>query len=137
MDHAVLDPEVEQKLFRVGYLFYYATEVGLREPLDKAALKMRLNSLMADAVILANRAKLDVLNSSSMMDNALFLKEQMFNVGTGYLYYYISNYRVNSVRSGMNEENQLNRGFVEWCGGDDVIMVEELWVGFIVKDIAT
>jgi len=105
----VLDPEIQTKTFRVGYLFYYATSAGFQqEPFNKAALKKRLNVLMEDAIILANRAKLDVLNALSMMDNALFLKEQKFNEGTGQLYYYISNYTVNLVRGGMDEDDELD-----------------------------
>jgi glycylpeptide N-tetradecanoyltransferase len=92
----------------VGYLFYYATEIGFQNPFDKEALKARLNTLMSDALILAKRAKLDVLNASSIMDNALFVQELKFGRGDGQLYYYISNYNVNPLAGGMNEDDELD-----------------------------
>jgi glycylpeptide N-tetradecanoyltransferase len=95
---------------------YYATEVGFQEPFDKVALKARLNILMADAVSLANRAKLDVLNASSMMDNALFLEEQKYITGNGQLYYYISNYKFNPVAGGMDGDDELDTDLLSGVG---------------------
>jgi len=80
------------------------------------ALEARLNILMASAIILANRAKLDVLNALSMMDNALFLKKQKFNRGDGQLYYYISNYKFNPVAGGMDEDDKLDMDLLSGVG---------------------
>jgi glycylpeptide N-tetradecanoyltransferase len=71
---------------------------------------------MADALVLAKRAKLDVLNASSIMDNALFVKEQMFGRGDGQLYYYISNYNVNPVAGGMNVNGALDTDLLSGVG---------------------
>ncbi|KAG8413116.1 glycylpeptide N-tetradecanoyltransferase [Metarhizium acridum] len=70
-------------VLRVAYLFYYASETGLSEPFDKPSLKTRLNALINDALILAKRAKLDVFNALSLMDNALFLEQQSLAEATG------------------------------------------------------
>lgn len=116
MEHTVLDPEIQRKSFRVGYLFYYASEAGRNDPFFREALKTRLNTLMADALVLAKRAKLDVLNACSIMNNALFLEEQMFKRGDGQLYYYISNYKVNPIAGGMNEYNGLDTELLSGVG---------------------
>ena len=73
----------------MAYLFYYASESGLVQPFDKPALKTRLNNLVNDALILAKRAKLDVFNALSLMDNGLFLEQQKFGGGDGQLHYYL------------------------------------------------
>ncbi|CCE28811.1 probable NMT1-N-myristoyltransferase [Claviceps purpurea 20.1] len=95
-------------VLRVGYLFYYATEVGLTTPPDKDALKTRLNALIKDALILAKKAKLDVFNALTLMDNALFLEQQKFGAGDGQLHYYLFNYRANPIAGGVNAGNRLD-----------------------------
>ncbi|KAG6114544.1 glycylpeptide N-tetradecanoyltransferase [Claviceps humidiphila] len=95
-------------VLRVAYLFYYATEVGLTTPPDKEALKTRLNVLIKDALILAKKAKLDVFNALTLMDNALFLEQQKFGGGDGQLHYYLFNYRANPIAGGVNAGNRLD-----------------------------
>ncbi|KAG6092643.1 glycylpeptide N-tetradecanoyltransferase [Claviceps sp. LM220 group G6] len=95
-------------VLRVAYLFYYATEVGLTTPPDKEALKTRLNALIKDALILAKKAKLDVFNALTLMDNALFLEQQKFGGGDGQLHYYLFNYRANPIAGGVNAGNRLD-----------------------------
>jgi len=90
----------------VAYLFYYASDVGLKEPFNKEALKTRLNALIAEALLIADQFKFDVFNTLSMMDNALFLSDQKFGTGDGILYYYLSNYKVNPISSGMKVDNK-------------------------------
>ena len=92
-------------MIRAAYLFYYATDVGLQKPFDKAALKTRLNVLVTDALILGRRFKFDVFNGLSLMDNALFLKDQKFGRGDGQLHYYLFNYMANPIAGGMDERN--------------------------------
>lgn len=106
IESTVLDPTIsaEYPKIRVAYLFYYASDVGLQEPFNKEALKTRLNVLMADAVLIANSFNFDVFNALSMMDNVLFLSDQKFGTGDGVLYYYLSNYKVNPISSGMNDD---------------------------------
>ncbi|KAK3187196.1 glycylpeptide N-tetradecanoyltransferase [Lecanicillium sp. MT-2017a] len=98
----------KHKVIRVAYLFYYASEVGISQPDDRAALKTRLNALMNDALILAKRAKFDVFNALSLMDNGLFLEQQKFGGGDGQLHYYLFNYRAGAISSGVDQNNQLD-----------------------------
>ncbi|KAG6031878.1 glycylpeptide N-tetradecanoyltransferase [Claviceps citrina] len=125
-------------VLRVAYLFYYATEAGLSAPdpdtqtdtqtntdtkakakakantkaSTKAdttpALKTRLNALIHDALILAKKARLDVFNALSLMDNALFLEEQKFGGGDGQLHYYLFNYRARPIAGGVDAANRLD-----------------------------
>ncbi|KAG5979622.1 glycylpeptide N-tetradecanoyltransferase [Claviceps digitariae] len=96
-------------VLRVAYLFYYATEAGLTTtPADKSVLKTRLNALINDALILAKKAKLDVFNALTLMDNALFLEQQKFGGGDGQLHYYLFNYRAHPIAGGVNGSNQLD-----------------------------
>ncbi|RDA93242.1 hypothetical protein CP533_6487 [Ophiocordyceps camponoti-saundersi (nom. inval.)] len=97
-------------VIRVAYMFYYASDAGLMQPPDRSALKSRLNSLVNDALILAKRAKLDVFNALTLMDNTLFLEQQKFGPGDGQLHYYLFNYRANRIAGGVNKRNQLDEG---------------------------
>jgi glycylpeptide N-tetradecanoyltransferase len=76
--------------------------------MDKAALKSRLNDLMSDALILAQRLGFDVMNALSLMDNALFLEEQIFGPGDGDLHYYLFNYFANPIAGGVDENKELD-----------------------------
>ncbi|PHH86816.1 hypothetical protein CDD83_9730 [Cordyceps sp. RAO-2017] len=106
-------------ILRVAYLFYYASETGLVQPIDKAALKTRLNGLMNDALIMAKRNKFDVFNALTLMDNALFLEQQKFGAGDGQLHYYLFNYRMNHIAGGVNKKNQLDEN---GCSGIGLVM---------------
>jgi glycylpeptide N-tetradecanoyltransferase len=101
---------------RAGYLFYYATEVGLATPVEKPALKKRLNELMGDALILAKRYKFDVFNALSLMDNALFLEQQKFGPGDGQLHYYLFNYKAKPIAGGVDAKNQLDEDKLSGVG---------------------
>lgn len=50
---------------------------------ERKVLKDRLNELMADALIVANKNKFDVFNALTLMDNNLFLADQ--KVGSEFL----------------------------------------------------
>ncbi|KAG5920728.1 glycylpeptide N-tetradecanoyltransferase, partial [Claviceps africana] len=106
-------------VLRVAYLFYYATEAGLTTPPSKSALKTRLNALVHDALILAKRARLDVFNALTLMDNALFLEQQKFGGGDGQLHYYLFNYRARPIAGGVTAGNQLDE---ETCSGIGLVM---------------
>ncbi|KHN94523.1 Glycylpeptide N-tetradecanoyltransferase [Metarhizium album ARSEF 1941] len=103
-------------VLRVAYLFYYATEAGIGEAVDKPALKQRLNALVKDALILAKRAKMDVFNALSLMDNALFLEQQKFGGGDGHLHYYLFNYRASPIPGGVNAKNELDEDHLSGVG---------------------
>ncbi|ELU43842.1 N-myristoyl transferase [Rhizoctonia solani AG-1 IA] len=75
-----------------AYLFYYATAESGGEP----AVKARVQALITDALVLANKARFDVFNALTLMDNYPFLKELnhiQFGQGDGYLNYYLYNWR--------------------------------------------
>ncbi|KAF8710687.1 Glycylpeptide N-tetradecanoyltransferase, partial [Rhizoctonia solani] len=72
-----------------AYLFYYATAESGGEP----AVKARVQALITDALVLANKARFDVFNALTLMDNYPFLKELNFGQGDGYLNYYLYNWR--------------------------------------------
>jgi glycylpeptide N-tetradecanoyltransferase len=55
---------------------------------------------------LAKDQGFDVFNALTIMDNALFLKQQKFGRGTGLLHYYLSNYRTQFIERGVNEFNE-------------------------------
>jgi glycylpeptide N-tetradecanoyltransferase len=69
-----------------GYLYYYATDVAFEDGADDdGRLKKRLQTLIGDALVIANQAKLDVFNALTLMDNVSILKdlkvrEEMFSL---------------------------------------------------------
>lgn len=93
---------------KAAYLFYYATETGLATPVDREALKTRLNALVSDSLVFCKQAKFDVYNALSLMDNGLFLEEQKFGPGDGQLHYYLFNYRANPIGGGVDRRNRLD-----------------------------
>lgn len=106
----------KHKVLRAAYLFYYASESGLTTPLDRSAHKARLNQLVGDTLSVAKRAKFDVFNALSLMDNALFLEEQKFGRGDGLSHYYLFNYRAAPVTGGIDEEKQLDEQVLSGVG---------------------
>jgi len=58
-----------------AYLYYYATETAFEpQAEDSGALKRRLENIVKDALIVADRAKFDVFNALSLMDNVPLLE---------------------------------------------------------------
>lgn len=56
------------------YLYYYATETAFEPQAEESgALKRRLEILIKDALIVADRAKFDVFNVLTLMDNVPLL----------------------------------------------------------------
>ncbi|KAI0144530.1 acyl-CoA N-acyltransferase [Xylariaceae sp. FL1272] len=101
---------------RAAYLFYYASEAGLTTPVDKDALKVRLNALVSDALVYCRQYKFDVCNALSLMDNALFLEDQKFGPGDGQLHYYLFNYRANPIAGGVDKRNRLDTNNLSGIG---------------------
>jgi len=106
----------KHSVIRAAYLFYYATEAGMTTPVDRSALKVRLNALVGEALILAKQQKFDVFNALSLMDNGLFLEQQKFGAGDGQLHYYLFNYRANPIAGGVNKKNQLDEDNLSGVG---------------------
>ncbi|GME68220.1 unnamed protein product [[Candida] boidinii] len=104
---SVLD-NAQHDTLGVAYLFYYASEAGLDKPRDDEEgtkeLAKRLKSLIADALILAKRVKVDVFNALTSQDNCLFLDDLKFGAGDGYLNFYLFNYKAFPVKGGIDSE---------------------------------
>jgi len=72
-------------LLKAAYSYWnVATTVPLRE-------------LMYDALILAKQENFDVFNALSIMENESFLKELKFDIGDGYLQYYLYNWKCSKI----------------------------------------
>ena len=64
--HSVLD---------AAYLYYYATETAFEPQAEETgALNRRLEDLIKDALIVADRAKFDVFNALTLMDSVPLLE---------------------------------------------------------------
>ncbi|CDW97683.1 hypothetical protein [Sporisorium scitamineum] len=70
-------------------------------PTLKLRLKLRLNHLMQTLLIIARDFNFDVVNCLTVMDNPLFLQEQKFGPGDGFLRFYLFNWRTKPVAGGM------------------------------------
>lgn len=68
---------------------------------SKSKLKVRLNALVYDMLILAKNHGFDVLNCLTVMDNPLFLADQLFGPGDGFLRHYLFNWRIRPIAGGM------------------------------------
>ena len=60
--------------------------------------------MIADALILAKRVKVDVFNALTSQDNCLFLDDLKFGAGDGYLNFYLFNYKAFPVKGGIDSE---------------------------------
>lgn len=69
--------------------------------------------------MLAKKARFDVFNALTLMDNALFLEQQKFGAGDGQLHYYLFNYKMNPIAGGVDRRNQLDE---ENCSGIGLVM---------------
>ena len=66
---------VKYSVLDAAYLYYYATETALEPQAEESgALKRRLEDLIKDALIVADRAKFDVVNALTLMDNVPLLE---------------------------------------------------------------
>ncbi|KAI8877033.1 N-myristoyl transferase [Backusella circina FSU 941] len=82
-----------------AYMFYYGLETPAEHKADDSAyIKKRLNDLIADALVLAKKADFDVVNTLDLMDNALYVQQQKFGNGDGYLNFYMYNWRCPDVQ---------------------------------------
>ncbi|KAJ7709813.1 N-myristoyl transferase [Mycena rosella] len=93
-----------------GYLYYYATDVAFEDGADEdGRLKARLQTLIGDALVIANQAKLDVFNALTLMDNVSILKDLKFGAGDGFLNFYLYNWRTSKL-AGINDEGDAKAG---------------------------
>lgn len=91
---------------RAAYLFYYASETAFSG--SRNDLKVRLNALVNDALILAKKLNFHVFNALSLLDNSLFLTEQKFGPGDGSLHYYLFNWKTPFIKGGIDEKNNVD-----------------------------
>ncbi|KAI8096679.1 acyl-CoA N-acyltransferase [Halteromyces radiatus] len=95
----------KHKTLNAAYLYYYATDVinatdNSKDDDDQEPPKLlgkRLNDLVGDVLVMAKRLNFDVMNGLQLMDNGLFLQQQKFGAGDGYLNYYLYNWRCPDV----------------------------------------
>ncbi|KAG6331651.1 hypothetical protein ID866_7435 [Astraeus odoratus] len=84
----------KHNLLQAAYLYYYASDVVFEPTAEESGkLKRRLNQLIGDALIIADRAKFDVFNAVTLMDNVKFLEDLKFGAGDGLLNFYLYNWR--------------------------------------------
>ncbi|QRV86720.1 glycylpeptide N-tetradecanoyltransferase [Ceratobasidium sp. AG-Ba] len=86
---STITKSVNQDVVDAAYLFYY----GTNQTGGESAVKARIQALVTDALVIASKAKFDVFNALTLMDNYPFLKELNFGQGDGYLNYYLYNWR--------------------------------------------
>ncbi|KAI4719801.1 N-myristoyl transferase [Aureobasidium sp. EXF-10727] len=129
LESSVIHNASHSSTIRAAYLFYYATESAFAtQNADDEVLKARLNLLVKDALILAKqnltdnqqKAKFDVFNALTLLDNPLFLADQKFGPGDGQLHYYLFNYRTADLPSGVDAKNQVD---ARQRGGVGVVML--------------
>jgi glycylpeptide N-tetradecanoyltransferase len=108
----------KHQFVNAAYLYYYASETAFQD--DESKTKVRLNSLVKDVLILAKQEKFDVMNALSLLDNPLFLEEQLFGAGDGQLHYYVYNYRAAPIEGGLGKDGRASD---KNMGGVGVVML--------------
>ncbi|KIY72059.1 N-myristoyl transferase [Cylindrobasidium torrendii FP15055 ss-10] len=81
----------EYPVLEAAYLYYYASSASWEK--SKEEYKQHLKVLMGDALIVADKARFDVFNALTLMDNVEFLSDLKFGKGDGYLNFYLYNWR--------------------------------------------
>lgn len=118
-------PNPKYGILEAGYLYYYATDVAFEDGAEEdGRLKARLQTLIGDALVIANQAKLDVFNALTLMDNVPILKDLkvrhdrvhivwltklQFGVGDGFLNFYLYNWRTAKL-AGIEEQGGTKAG---------------------------
>lgn len=63
-------------VLEAAYLFYYASETAFEKGAEEnGQLKKRLETVIGDALTVANGAKFDVFNALTLMDNVPILQD--------------------------------------------------------------
>ncbi|KAG6898342.1 hypothetical protein C0992_009017 [Termitomyces sp. T32_za158] len=97
-------------VLEAAYLFYYATETAFAADAEENdSLKKRLEAVVGDALVVANKANFDVFNALTLMDNVPILPELKFGIGDGVLNFYLYNWRTAPL-AGMNSEGGVPAG---------------------------
>ncbi|GLB34863.1 putative adds a myristoyl group to the N-terminal glycine residue of certain cellular proteins [Lyophyllum shimeji] len=97
-------------VLEAAYLFYYASETAfISDAEESGQLKKRLESVIGDALVVANEAKFDVFNALTLMDNVPILQDLKFGIGDGILNFYLYNWRTAPL-AGMKSEGGVAPG---------------------------
>ncbi|KAI0636740.1 N-myristoyl transferase [Trametes polyzona] len=100
----------KHNLLNAAYLFYYATETAFEPGAEESGrLKKRLEEVVGDALIIAEKAGFDVFNALTLMDNVCFLQDLRFGQGDGILNFYLYNWRTAPV-AGINAVDGVPAG---------------------------
>lgn len=98
----------QHSVLNAAYCFYYASDAfwdkdgkHLTDDSKGSPLATRLNELSRELSIAAAKNKFDVLNALTLMDNPLFLEQQKFGAGDGFLNYYLFNWKCPAIRGGV------------------------------------
>ncbi|KAJ7774939.1 acyl-CoA N-acyltransferase [Mycena metata] len=106
----IRSPNPNYGKLEAGYLYYYATDVAFEDGAEEdGRLKQRLQTLIGDALVIANQAKLDVFNALTLMDNVPILEDLKFGPGSGLLNFYLYNWRTAKL-AGMEDEGGTKAG---------------------------
>ncbi|KAI0362380.1 N-myristoyl transferase [Trametes cingulata] len=88
----------KHNLLNAAYLFYYGTETVFEPGAEESGrLKKRLEEIVGDALVIAEKAGFDVFNALTLMDNVCFLRDLKFGQGDGLLNFYLYNWRTAPV----------------------------------------
>nr|ODO02369.1 glycylpeptide N-tetradecanoyltransferase [Cryptococcus depauperatus CBS 7855] len=103
----------KHNLLNAAYMFYYASDVlfsaggssddaATHDAKGRRKLERRLNELVGDLLVMAKiaSAQFDVFNALTLLDNNMFLQEQKFGPGDGFLNYYLYNWNCAPVDGG-------------------------------------
>ncbi|ODV81723.1 Glycylpeptide N-tetradecanoyltransferase [Suhomyces tanzawaensis NRRL Y-17324] len=85
----------------IAYLYYYASDTS-----GSDQYKLRLNSLINDALITSKQFNVDVFNCVTSQDNTYFIKDAKFGSGDGFLNYYLFNYKTWPVHGGIDKQSK-------------------------------
>ncbi|KAI0819520.1 N-myristoyl transferase [Trametes gibbosa] len=100
----------KHNLLNAAYLFYYGTETAFEPGAEESGrLKKRLEDIIGDALIIAEKAQFDVFNALTLMDNVSFLQDLRFGQGDGLLNFYLYNWRTAPV-SGVTAVDDVPAG---------------------------
>ena len=88
-------------VIEAAYLFYYASEIAFEDGVEEnGVLKKRLERLIGDALIIAQRAKFDVFNALTLMDTVPILRD----LKVGFLVLSEIGFRLNDISLGQGTD---------------------------------
>ena len=86
---------------KVAYLFHYCSDCASTLDDDRslgARLRLLVQDMLSDAY---NEEKCDLFNCLTSQDNGLFIEQENFGMGSGFLNFYLFNYFVDKMNGGV------------------------------------